>query len=351
MEGSSSALPLCLTRALFGASTAGASQQEHTLPFIACVGCRLGQQQLSPIEAFVHAHATNVPPWDLYKLAEDLYTHRVRPTLGDEAPEWTADAIQSHYESCAFSVRLTVIGKLRELRGLREMLYKQLAQTNEAPPGSQLALYTKVCAHESAQRVLLDGMPVPSTAQPLAPPPPPAQPPARPLWPQSRSPSSPRLSSADDAASVASTTRAEPSNAVAEEALRGALSEWLEPCAPAAVSAQPTLGEMLKGSRAADVVGREQRAQRQAFQDERPFAGRRCFCRGANKPCYVRLSKAFLRQLAEDSPVLERAFPTPSAMRLAILSALKLRVGDIRRRKGFRSHTLFGFRERVNTRK
>ena len=89
MEGSSSALPLCLTRALFGASTAGASQQEHTPPFIACVGCRLGQQQLSPIEAFVHA-----PP--------DADASRASASAAAKAATAALDANSQLYESLLF---------------------------------------------------------------------------------------------------------------------------------------------------------------------------------------------------------------------------------------------------------
>jgi len=342
MGDSEGALPCCLEQVLFGATEEVAPKHARRAPFIACVGCRLGEK-LAPVEAFLHTHATNAPPWHLYKLVADFYAHRVRPTLGEAAPEWTADAIRAHYETCAFSLRLTVIGKLLELRGLREMLFESLraAEGGEAP-SQTLSLYAKVCAHESAQHALLMELPPPPSAQPLAPPPLPSSARAPPRH-------SPPPSSMDDAASVASTARADSSDAIAQEALRGALSELLEPCVPVALSAQPTLDEFVHGASTADVVVRDRKQQVQAFQDGRAPSGRRCFCRAGKAPCHVRLSREFLQRLVEDAPVLERAFRSPAALRRAIQTALHLRAGDMPRRWGFKPNTLFGFRERVQS--
>lgn len=104
-------LPPCLLESVFGSGDSPTSAA-HSATHIECVGCRL-HAHLGPVDSFVEKHADRVPPHHLFRLAADLYEMRVRPSLV-RAPEWKHKAIRRHYESCAFSVRLTIAHKLRE---------------------------------------------------------------------------------------------------------------------------------------------------------------------------------------------------------------------------------------------
>ena len=116
-------LPAYLLAAAFGCSEGpgNAGRSAEGGAFVpSCIGCRLGPE-LAELDAFVSLHATNAPPGHLYRLAAHLYATKIAPRIssasGAAAPEFSHEQIQAHYESCAFNLRLTVLSKLRELRG------------------------------------------------------------------------------------------------------------------------------------------------------------------------------------------------------------------------------------------
>ena len=89
---------------------------------IDCVGCRLADK-IGAVDAFVAFHSSNTTDETLFRLAADLWETRVRPTLGEGAPEWPHDAIRRHYNHCCLDTLRTLQHVLRDLRGIAEMLH------------------------------------------------------------------------------------------------------------------------------------------------------------------------------------------------------------------------------------
>ena len=341
----------CLLSALFGvAEPAEELRLVPPPPHIACVGCRLGAR-IAELDAFVARHAATTSPAHLWRLAADLYAQRVRPRLGEDAPEWTHDSVQRHYEHCCLDARLTHVAICRELRGIREMLlatlWKAEAGGTVAPP--TFDLYLRVSALEASQHALLQRLGAPSKPAPALTPLVRTVAPAQaPLASLAALPPG-GAASADDAASEASTTRAQLDAAAAEAWLRGALAEWIEPCTPptAASSVQPTLAEVVKRADQADVISADRQRQLVAFQAAK--AGRRCFCssRRSGEACCVRLDQASLERLVENAPVgFCETYSDATALRTAIQDILRLPKGPILTRRPYPSFTLFGFRYR-----
>ena len=319
-----------------------------------CVGCRL-RRELAELDAFVSLQATNAPPHHLYRLAAHLYATKIAPRIssasGAAAPEFPPEQIQTHYESCAFNLRLTVLGKLRELRGIREMLLASLrkATAEGRDAKATLSLYTQCCRHEREQYAMLQGLPPPQPhATPAAPPPrsalPPRSVPLSTAGP-TRAPVE-ETKADDDAASVAETTRAIGGGdaATAQQALRGLLFETVQPCRPPSTTAQPTLKELTAGASTVDILERDHHESLQGFQAAKPVAGRRCHCRHRRgAACHFTMDRAFLKQLVGESGALRDHFADPTALRNAILSLLHLRPGPILTRSGYGAQSVFGF--------
>ena len=325
-----------------GDSSATASQ------FVpSCVGCRLGSQ-LAALDAFVAQHSVETPPHLLYRLAADLYQTRIRPAVGDTATEWPHEAMRRHYESCVLDVRLSTVRICRELRAMRQMILDSLhKKAADGEASSTLALYLRVSAQEASQHTMLGRLPPPgalhATTLPVRPPPH-----ARSAL--SCSSMTHEESSMDDADSAAETTHVRPCDAVtAQQALRDALFELIEPCCPPpSMLAQPKLTELAVGVDTADVIARDRLERLQGFQDARPESGRRCFCHGRRraKACHISLDQAFLEELMGAKEGLRRHYRESTALRHAILSLLRLRPGPLKVRRGYRAHSVFGFRLR-----
>ena len=350
-------------------------------PHIECVGCRFANQ-ISAMNAFVSIQANHLPSETLFRLASDLWEKRVRPTLGDDAPHWTHDAIRRHYERCCLDTGVTLLSMLRDLRGIAEMLHTtvQRSEATGSDASGTLALYMKVGKLQQALHTQLHRLPPrqqPSATLPLHRPPPSQQPSAttplqcvvrgRSLPDDARSNirftghSSPSslgdggddhgsCDSADEK-SVADTVSGGFDAATAETWLRGALAEWTEPCLPPSKSTiQPLLSELFQPSGRSNARERHQLVQLREFQTSKPPGGRRCFC-PSSRPgdaCAVQLDSASLCKLIEEAPVGVRAvYRDAPTLRVAVQNILRVRQGPIHKRVGYPPFTVFGFRGKL----
>ena len=358
-----------VTDALFAAVFGGLEPITNVAPVgphIQCVGCRFADL-IGAMNAFVASQASHLPSDTLFRLAADLWEKRVRPTLGDSAPEWPHDAIRHHYEHCCLDTRRTLVMMMRELRGIAEIQHTALrrAEANGTDASDALALYMKVGRLEQSLQMQLYRLG-----------PPPRQPsstttaaaaPTLPLrvdpQPSVRSvePSSPTgLVDSDggrgsrdgghDDMSVASTTRAGFDVVSAEEWLRGALANWIEPCTePPGATVQPSLSELFQPGGRADARERQTLLRIRDFQTAKPAGGRRCFCLSSRSgdACAVRLDKASLHTLLKDAPDgVRAAYRDAPTLRCAIQGILRLHKGPIHTRRPYAPLTVFGFRKK-----
>lgn len=357
-----------LVAAVFGVPELATARQAPPPPHIECVGCRLADR-IGAVDAFVDVHASNTPDQTLFRLAADLHETRLKPTLGHGAPEWGHEALRQHYTTCCYDQRRTLMAMLRDLRGIAEMIHTTVrrAEASGSDASDSLALYLKVGKLQTQLQAQLQRMGPPSqrTALPplqkaTAPSPPiradtnltarPALPTTSPLRPLSVGGVGESDSWDDDAASVASTARAGFDVATAEEWLRGALSDWIEPCTPPPTAiVQPLLSEMVQRTSRADVRARHQLLQLREFQQARPSGGRRCFCPSSHSggACAVRLDKSSLCALLEEAPAgVRQVYSDAPALRSAIQKVLRVGSGPIQTRPPYAPLTLFGFRRR-----
>lgn len=344
-------LPPCLLHALFGSTDEGPTPTARLPPAISCVGCRL-RSQLAEVDAFVEYHATLVPPKTLFRLAADLYETRVRPALGGAAggvPEWPHEMIEAHYTGCALNVRLSIALKCRHYRAVRELLLKQLhraAARGEDDPKA-FALYKSAALRETSLHAQLWSLPTPPWPLRHATPPLPDRPSSVPPIDAASvvETASVDESSADDAASLATTSRAVYDAATVNDSLRDAIFSLVEPCVPTRRhAAQPTLAETLAGADVADVATRDRREQVQRFQEA--AAPRRCFCSPGRRggACHFRFDRAFYEQLVEAAPAVAFVYKDKEALRAAVQDTLQLQRGPLRTRKHYHSQTVFGYR-------
>lgn len=139
-----------------------ASCDIFTVPGVDCVGCLLGTQTLRDVDAFVAEQALTTQPRALWKLAAALYKERIvapAERRGIRHPGWSADEIRIHYNHHSYHPEFGAVCKLRELRGVRELIVRRLIREDEEggldPDMKSTEQYLKVCAAEQKETQML----------------------------------------------------------------------------------------------------------------------------------------------------------------------------------------------------